>query len=193
VYVFISILAIKTVQWSTVGNTFAFLCNVVYYTSTLMINVYSSHTPQDTHRIAQECITALMGRDNVQKGATIITLQGDLGAGKTVFVKGVAEVLGVLETVTSPTYVLQKTYPIDKRGVPWKRLVHIDAYRLQDAKELPTIGWDTYSSDSENLIMIEWPEQMGNAIHAQALTVRIAYSTETSREISITQEGGVMM
>ena len=74
-----------------------------------------------------------------QQGATFVTLSGELGAGKTAFTKGVAKALGVTETVNSPTFVLEKIYDLsqfDGHSVSFKRLIHIDAYRLASGIEL---------------------------------------------------------
>ncbi len=90
--------------------------------------------------------------------ATVVGLTGELGAGKTTFVKGVARELGVREMVTSPTFVIMKIYKLVRQ--PWKHIVHIDAYRLESADELRPLGWDEIVADSGNLILIEWAEKV---------------------------------
>src|SRR3989338_7645376 len=77
---------------------------------------------------AARCAPALASRE---RGATFVTLQGELGAGKTAFTQAVARALDVTETVTSPTFVLEKIYLLN--GRQFKRLIHIDAYRLEKA------------------------------------------------------------
>src|SRR5689334_7666432 len=69
-----------------------------------------------------------------ESGATLVTLTGELGAGKTSFTQGVARALGIEESVTSPTFVLEKVYELADHG--FKRLVHIDAYRLESGAAL---------------------------------------------------------
>jgi tRNA threonylcarbamoyladenosine biosynthesis protein TsaE len=103
--------------------------------------------------------------------ATIIALSGDLGAGKTTFTKGIARALGVEAEITSPTFVIEKIYALS--GQKWKRLVHIDAYRLNGANELPAIGWDEASRDEGSLIVLEWPERTGGALPEH--TVHISF------------------
>lgn len=117
-------------------------------------------------------------RDNDKESeALVIGLSGHLGAGKTAFVKCVAKELGIEGMVTSPTFVLMKAYdflqaePIDeftnslktnyKPQWPWKKLIHIDAYRLEKREDLERLDWDRLVSDPSNLIMIEWPENVG--------------------------------
>lgn len=89
--------------------------------------------------------------------AYVVGLKGDLGAGKTTFVQEVAKVLGVKEQMTSPTFVIVQSYEI-KHPV-FKRLVHMDAYRLSGEEE-DTIGFSEYMQDPQNLILVEWPENL---------------------------------
>lgn len=94
------------------------------------------------------------------KGSEIIGLSGDLGAGKTIFTKGLAKGLGVKQTITSPTFVLMKVYPITKRGSKIKQLVHIDAYRLEPNTDISEIGIEEYLGQKDVVVVIEWPEKI---------------------------------
>lgn len=89
--------------------------------------------------------------------ATVIGLHGELGSGKTFFVQKFGEVVGVKERIVSPTFVIMKFYDIDWSG--YKKLIHIDAYRLESERELINLGWQNLISNSENLIFVEWPER----------------------------------
>jgi tRNA threonylcarbamoyladenosine biosynthesis protein TsaE len=106
--------------------------------------------------------------------ATLVALSGELGAGKTSFVQGVAETLGVTEPITSPTFVLEKVYELPD-GAAFTRLVHIDAYRLEGERSLAPLGFAELAADPGNLILLEWPElvasQLPNADHHLTLTV----------------------
>lgn len=113
-------------------------------------------------------------------GATVLALSGDLGAGKTAFVKGVAKALGVQEHVTSPTFVIMKMYPLEGR---FKKLVHIDAYRLKGEHHLKVLGWEDLLEDPHNLICIEWPAQASGAMPAHAIRIALRYTGENEREI----------
>lgn len=138
-----------------------------------------THSPEETMKVAGELVLALARQSGVRGTSTIIALQGDLGAGKTVFSKGVAHTLGVVEEVTSPTFVIQKTYTLPE-GKPWKRLVHIDAYRLESEAELSTIGWHDLATDPGNLILIEWPEQVGAGVPERAVRVEFIEGAHTN-------------
>lgn len=114
-------------------------------------------------------------------GPVIIELVGDLGVGKTTFMAGVGEFLGVKEPIISPTFLIQRNYNLGA-GHPWKRLVHLDAYRIERESELAGIDWEKYSTDPENIIFIEWPANMQIKL---AATRRIEFNhiSETEREI----------
>lgn len=94
--------------------------------------------------------------------ATLLTLSGDLGVGKTAFTKALARSLGVNEHVTSPTFVLAKKYPLTNQK--FSTLIHIDAYRLEGEENLKTIGFSDMVSDPKNLIVLEWPERVSEEI-----------------------------
>lgn len=125
-------------------------------------------------------------------GATIIGLRGELGAGKTTFTQTCANLLGISEIVTSPTFVLLKKYKLGDKtldgevlGGKFSFLIHIDAYRLKGAKELNAIGWQEIISDPKNLIMIEWPELVVEAMPASTRYIDFKHIDEATREIKI--------
>jgi tRNA threonylcarbamoyladenosine biosynthesis protein TsaE len=113
--------------------------------------------------------------------AHIVGLSGDLGAGKTTFVQHVARELGVTDPVTSPTYVIAERYDI--AHPPFTSLVHIDAYRLE-SKEVSTIGWEDFIKNPENLVLVEWPENIGDAFPSDAERLSFSVVSESSRDIA---------
>ncbi len=117
------------------------------------------------------------------RGATLITLSGELGTGKTALTKAIARALGVTEIVNSPTFVLEKIYklPGDKK---FKRLIHIDAYRLEEGSELAPLGFDEIMKDVGNLILIEWPEKVADALPTPAMRISLVANSDDSRTIS---------
>jgi tRNA threonylcarbamoyladenosine biosynthesis protein TsaE len=117
-------------------------------------------------------------------GATLVTLSGELGAGKTAFTKAVAAALGVLDTVTSPTFVLEKIYLLGSETSKFRRLVHIDAYRLDKGADLAPLGFDELMRDAGNLVMLEWPEKVAPALPAPAYRISITTASDASRIIS---------
>ncbi|MBI4088939.1 tRNA (adenosine(37)-N6)-threonylcarbamoyltransferase complex ATPase subunit type 1 TsaE [Candidatus Kaiserbacteria bacterium] len=122
-----------------------------------------------------------------KENATLATLSGELGAGKTAFVKAVAKALGVEEVINSPTFVLEKIYllPEEKN---FKRLIHIDAYRLEKGEELKPLGFDELMKDSGNLILLEWPEKVSDALPTPNVRISLIANSDGSRIISYTYE-----
>jgi tRNA threonylcarbamoyladenosine biosynthesis protein TsaE len=115
--------------------------------------------------------------------ATVVLLSGNLGAGKTAFVKVVAQTLGIEGVVNSPTFVLEKIYqiPNDER---YQRLVHIDAYRLEGQEELAPLAFEEFLKDPKNLIMLEWPEKVGLERFTPATAIAIEVLSETERKLT---------
>lgn len=111
--------------------------------------------------------------------ATLVTLSGELGAGKTAFAKAVAHVLKVDGVVTSPTFVLEKIYKLENS--PFKRLIHIDAYRLESGEGLASLGFDECMGDSGNLILLEWPEKVAEALPKPAMRIALIPRKDGSR------------
>ena len=103
-------------------------------------------------------------------GGALITLQGELGVGKTTLVRGLLRALGHAGKVKSPTYTLVEPYEIGAR-----RVYHFDLYRLGAAQELEDIGLRDYL-DADALCLVEWPERAGGALPVPDLHVAIEYA-----------------
>jgi tRNA threonylcarbamoyladenosine biosynthesis protein TsaE len=117
-------------------------------------------------------------------GATLVTLSGELGAGKTAFTKTVAKALGVEDIVNSPTFVLEKIYLLGGRASKFKRLIHIDAYRLEKGSDLAPLGFDELMRDTGNLILLEWPEKVAEVLPPPAVRISLFAQPDGSRIIS---------
>lgn len=124
--------------------------------------------------------------------ATLITFSGDLGAGKTTLIQEIAKQFGVAEDLQSPTYVIYKKYELRKphpagfaerpllqgegfRTVPWEYLIHGDMYRLESSNEVETLGWEDLLRNSENILLIEWPEKIADKVPDWALKLTISH------------------
>jgi tRNA threonylcarbamoyladenosine biosynthesis protein TsaE len=129
---------------------------------------------KEAEELARSLVPALHAR--------VVALQGDLGAGKTTFTQAFAKALGVDEHVTSPTYVIEKRYPLANQK--FAHLIHIDAYRLTDADELRKLDWERTVNDAGNLIIVEWADKVAALIPEDAVRITLAYVDETTRSIS---------
>lgn len=113
----------------------------------------------------------------------VIALQGDLGAGKTNFVQGLARGLGVTEDVNSPTFILANEYWSGR--LP---LYHIDAYRLENAAGAHGFGLDDYLN-GEGVTVIEWAERVRDALPRDVLWIVLDYVSENERQLTLTASG----
>jgi tRNA threonylcarbamoyladenosine biosynthesis protein TsaE len=114
---------------------------------------------------------------------TVIALEGDLGAGKTCLVRGVARALGIEQPITSPTFAIINRY----RGET-ADLVHMDLYRISGADEALAMGFDEYLTP-RSFTCIEWPERADELLPPGTLQIIITYGdTPSSRTISIAAE-----
>ena len=100
----------------------------------------------------------------------LYALEGDLGAGKTCFVQGLCDGLGVRAAVSSPTFAIANEYRDESTG---RRFLHLDLYRLSGPDELDTIGWDDYL-DSGDPMAVEWPERAAGRLPPGAIRVRLS-------------------
>ncbi len=100
----------------------------------------------------------------------VISITGELGAGKTTLAQAICGGYGVKEPVTSPTYALVHRYDAEKSPV-----YHIDLYRLDNESQLTNIGWDDILSERA-LVIVEWPERAGNRMPDDQLHIELDYS-----------------
>ncbi len=132
---------------------------------------YITHNLAETYELAAKFVAGeLPCSCSLRKTATVVGLFGDLGAGKTSFTQGVARAFGIREHITSPTFVLEKIYKLGKK-FSYKHLVHIDAYRLKNGNEMKALGFDEILADPENIIFIEWPENIKEALPSEMIKV----------------------
>jgi tRNA threonylcarbamoyladenosine biosynthesis protein TsaE len=135
-------------------------------------NPITTHSEEETTAVGRDLAATLSAGD-------VLLLYGDLGAGKTAFVRGLAEGLGVpREEVSSPTFTLIQEY----RGGRLT-LFHVDLYRIEDPREFDELGLDEIAVGG--VLAIEWAERLP-ALPAKARRVAIAHAGEHGREISVT-------
>lgn len=150
-----------------------------------------SRSESETERIAARFARTL-------RGGEIILLTGELGAGKTVFVRGLARALGVRGRITSPTFVMMRVYEVGSRAAeqqrsraakrsgalrlysstalrPIRHFIHVDAYRVHDTRELEAIGLDEWIGRPDTVVAIEWGERVRPILHGtRTWSVRLA-------------------
>ncbi|RPJ24145.1 MAG: tRNA (adenosine(37)-N6)-threonylcarbamoyltransferase complex ATPase subunit type 1 TsaE [Chloroflexi bacterium] len=137
---------------------------------------FFSRSPEQTRRIGMRLGGALQAGD-------VICLQGDLGAGKTTFVQGVAQGWGSLDSVTSPTFILVNVY----RRPDEARLFHMDAYRLDSAPEAEELDLDAMLAQGP--LLIEWPERIDGLVPDERLWIKLEHVDEEEREMNFKAAG----
>ena len=138
-------------------------------------------TDHETIQFGKEFAAKLAGGD-------VVCLFGELGAGKTTLVKGIAEGLGVTNTITSPTFTLMNVYGIktlEHKNI--KTMVHIDTYRLKDEKELVEIGVEDYLGNPRVVTIIEWPEKIESLLkNKKLIKISLEHGQNGERKIQLT-------
>ena len=132
---------------------------------------FISHSQLETEEIGQKLAETL-------PGGSVVAMYGDLGAGKTAFVRGMAKGMGLSCRVSSPTFTIVNEY------LGERELIHFDMYRLSSADELFDIGWEDYLSRGA-VCAVEWSENVQDAFFGDEVVVRIEKLNDTDRKITI--------
>lgn len=142
------------------------------------MQIFESYSYEDTIKIANEIANTL-------KGGEFIAMYGDLGAGKTAFVQGIAKALGITNHVTSPTFTIVNEY---EGRLP---LYHFDVYRIGDPEEMFEIGYDEYV-DGNGVCIIEWAELIEDLFPQKYIKITILKDDEKGfnyRKIIVEKRG----
>jgi tRNA threonylcarbamoyladenosine biosynthesis protein TsaE len=165
---------------------------------------FTSHSVSETADFAKKFLQTLATRGETSS-ATVVGLYGNLGAGKTTFTQCFAKELGITETITSPTFVIEKIYRIGHSPstafpqgyqttspqsspqfkLPFTQLIHIDAYRLEKGAELAVLSFEKILSDPKNLILIEWPERVADIMPKDHIQLKFEFVDENTRTIGL--------
>ena len=135
------------------------------------MQTYISRSEEETEAIGEKFAAHLAG-------GAVVAMYGDLGAGKTAFVRGMARGMGLECRVSSPTFTIVNEY------LGQRELIHFDMYRLSDADELFDIGWEDYLNRGA-VCAVEWSEKVQDAFFGDEITVRIEKLSDTERKITI--------
>ena len=132
---------------------------------------FISHSQLETEEVGRRLAEKL-------PGGSVVAMYGDLGAGKTAFVRGMAKGMGLSCRVSSPTFTIVNEY------LGERELIHFDMYRLSSADELFDIGWEDYLSRGA-VCAVEWSENVQDAFFGDEVVVRIEKLNDTDRKITI--------
>lgn len=138
-----------------------------------MVEKYTTNSEEETLELGRKFAERL-------KAGDVVAIEGDLGSGKTEFIKGIGEYFNVEDTVNSPTFTIMNHYTgtLDGEEID---IFHIDLYRIENEKELAEIGFDECIHSPEYIKLIEWPNKAGDRINN--LNYKIIINTDEDDEV----------
>ena len=147
-------------------------------------NVFESRSSEETKTIAASLAQNISDSVRSREGALVIALQGELGAGKTTFVQGFADGLGIKKGILSPTFVLVKRFLV-RRG-EFRHFFHIDFYRLRGKDEVKNLGLKDIFTNRSNVVAVEWPNRILELLPKDTLWIEFEHGKgEEERKIKI--------
>jgi tRNA threonylcarbamoyladenosine biosynthesis protein TsaE len=150
---------------------------------------FLSKSALDTRKFAAQIADNILHSDYGKK-AVVLTLRGQLGAGKTTFIQGFLKQLGLTRPVKSPTFVLMREYDL-KIPKPTKssksklHIAHLDCYRLRNWHDLNELDFKEMLARPGNIILIEWPEIISKILPKKTIQIHIDHIDEHSRKITV--------
>lgn len=137
-------------------------------------------SPEETGKIGEDLARRLP--QEKREKALVIEMRGDLGGGKTTFLKGFARGLGIKDNILSPTFVIFRVYDISFGR--YKKFYHFDCYRIEEA-DLSTLGFKEIIENPDNIVAIEWSERIDSSLFKDSVKVDMKFIDENKREILI--------
>ncbi len=144
------------------------------------MKVYTSKSQEETIEIGKRYAADL-------SPGSVIGLKGNLGTGKTQFVKGIASYFHVSEIVNSPTFLIVNEYFADYGLFKGLKIFHFDLYRINNPEELTTIGFDEYINDKSSISLIEWSDIAEKYLNRHLKTVTFGYGENENERIIETE------
>ncbi len=146
---------------------------------------FKSTSPNATKKLGGRLARKLAKKHSRTSGALVIGLVGNLGAVKTTFIQSFARELGIKRRLTSPTFVIMRSYrlPNQSRITNYQLLYHVDAYRIKNAKEIKSLGFDEIMNDPKNIILIEWADKIKKILPKETIWINFNHGKKESERI----------
>lgn len=155
-----------------------------------MAKTHITNNSEETQKLAAKFAK------NLKRGE-VIALYGDLGSGKTTFTQGLAHALGIHKKIISPTFIIIRSYHINRippflkggGGISSTQfLYHIDLYRVHNENDLLDLGFDDILTGKQNIVVIEWPEKIEKILPKNRIKINFEYLDENKRQITISKK-----
>lgn len=154
-----------------------------------MVKTFFTANVSQTKRLGSKLARDLLKGGLRKKSATVIALQGELGAGKTTFLQGFAKGLGTKKKVLSPTFIIARRLKIKDLG--FKNFYHIDCYRLKKPKELLDLGFKKLIAGYGNIVAVEWADKVKKVIPRRAIWLNFSHFGRNNRKINVNIPRGI--
>jgi len=146
--------------------------------------LFETNKPGDTAKVAISLANDITNRDP-GRGALVLGLIGELGAGKTTFIKSFIRALGVRKKITSPTFLISRRFNLPNGG-RYKNVFHIDVYRISSKTELSDIGINNVINDHNNIVLVEWADRIQTVLPKETIWIKFKHGKrENQRHITI--------
>lgn len=143
---------------------------------------FQTKNEKRTEKLGEEIGRKIL-KEKLGKIAKIVALEGDLGGGKTTFLKGFAKGLGIKEKILSPTFVIAKRFEVS--GSRFQYFYHIDCYRIEKPREILDLGFREIIKDPKNIVAIEWADKIKKILPKEVIKIKFKILGKKEREILI--------
>jgi tRNA threonylcarbamoyladenosine biosynthesis protein TsaE len=143
---------------------------------------FLTKSEKETEKLGEKIGKKIL-KEKLDKAAKILALEGDLGGGKTTFLKGFAKGLGIREKILSPTFILFRKFQIPNSK--FQNFYHIDCYRIEKEREILNLGFREIIKDPQNIVAIEWADKIKKILPRKVLKIKFKILEKKEREILI--------
>ncbi len=143
---------------------------------------YLSYSVSQTKNLAKRLARKIL-KISLRKKAIIIALEGELGSGKTTFLQGFAQGLGIKNKILSPTFVIMKKFQVPSSKFQW--FYHIDCYRIKKPKEILDLGFKKNITNLQNIVAVEWADKIQEILPKDTMILKFYFISRNKRKIVI--------
>jgi tRNA threonylcarbamoyladenosine biosynthesis protein TsaE len=146
------------------------------------MRIYSK-SQRTTRNLGARLAKKILKNKALRQSALVIGLVGNLGSGKTTFIKGFVKMFNVKQNVASPTFLIYKPYTIRKKNKQFKVIYHTDLYRISNLKELKALGFSEILKNPQYIVIIEWAEKLKNKLSLDTKWLYFSYGKKLNERV----------